>query len=296
MYRGFDNSSQPLTIYKTCRETVRPGPARRVLRQLLGRSGPLLERGGSHCQLTLASDSFVYPVIRKNACTTFSRLIHATQTPGSDPTVRTFGQLRGADCRFFVFRNPVDRLLSTWHNNLVIDPDTSNSIAENFRDLSGCDPERATFEIFVDRYLGNHLRPVGHRWPVDLHLVPQADHLWPINYEFVLSMESLFADASVLFGKAIAVRFFRTPHNRTWTRKYGEPMATRPVAELRKLVRDTGKAPHKQDYLTRDLREQIRELYAVDFDLWERLNVASRLCNHRGAIARRRGILPASSS
>lgn len=112
---------------------------------------------------------------------------------------------------------------------------------------------------FVEAYLRPYLllhSKIGNL--LDMHVVPQADHLWPIDYHKVLRMETLLQDTAKLFGESIASQYFSQSINATSGKELQGAHYNTAVADLKCELRETGCIPQRRAYLDDDLESLLR--------------------------------------
>ena len=186
-----------------------------------------------HYEINLGGRKILYAYIRKNACTAFRRLLNdeyhrlhpstdgARQRKREDfllsGNMKTFLVLRkdlndvsAYDNTMFVYRNPLDRLISVFTNKFIANKGAKD-IARNFENLTGLDFDEATFSDFMS-YAQNDFEKL------DRHLWPQKAHLWDIEYTDAISMDRLQQSMKGLIGgRHIMVgqseRAFGPPHS-----------------------------------------------------------------------------------
>ncbi|MDO6459000.1 sulfotransferase family 2 domain-containing protein [Celeribacter halophilus] len=134
----------------------------------------------------------LYTYIRKNACTSFKRLMlmkARRRVWRKQPDLRKIREFRVKppvghfDHSIFVWRDPFERAVSTYVNKFV-QRSGNEDIFNSFQDVTGKDPISATFRDFID-YLQNPFSKL------DPHAWPQKSHLLEIEYSFPIEMKEL---------------------------------------------------------------------------------------------------------
>ncbi len=274
----FDNRSEPLRNHATYRTKVSSKYSRKFLKEILRKPYFYYSGGGAHFTFKIENKRYVYSFIRKNACSTIARFIVDQEYNSKFPhqkimeiltrktAVRHHHQFNSSDCNFFVFRNPADRLVSLF-NNKFIQGSGDDGIIANFEALTGMDYRESSFHDFLYKYLARYLRPFSNRWLVDAHVIPQADHLWPIRYDCVIPFDGLHSEACLLWGQELADHYFKMPLNASPTVRYDKFSLHTQVSELIEEFAGSGRVPGNHAYIDEDVDNTIRQLYAVDFDM-----------------------------
>ncbi|MEM6460761.1 MAG: sulfotransferase family 2 domain-containing protein [Pseudomonadota bacterium] len=217
----------------------------------------------------------LYCYIRKNACSAFKSLfLH-----GYDPALmqmagnKQIGYLsrfcsarypqdvKGADHVVFIHRDPFERALSTFINKFV--QGTGNEdITVDYRRVTGLEAETASFDDFLHKYLSHEIEGL------DVHVMPQRRHLWPILYTDAIAISQLHESMARIIGEDLAGTYFGKPKN--VSEGYSEEWAPgvysdrTPSNELRSLLANTGRIPPKSAFLTDRQRKRIAEIYRED--------------------------------
>lgn len=156
-----------------------------------------LQRGDYHFLLPIGGKRILYAYIRKNACSAFKAAVGM-----SDAHV---GQLVDAfrwrfwqryDAAIFVYRDPVERLVSLYRNK-VLDDSGNGDILKAYRTAMGEEP--STFERFVEFAAQDS----------DPHCIPQQQHLKPIRYTHAIPLGGLHDRMASLVGDKAAEPFRR---------------------------------------------------------------------------------------
>ena len=228
-----------------------------------------------HFRFRISGRRFVYCYIRKNACSSFKALIRDSYIARGVPPflvegpirrLARFARLRNlrdverADEVFFVYREPVERVISMFNNKVVAERGNEDA-RSNIERQTGRPLEALTFRSFVEDYVAQLDAEL------DLHLVPQARHLLPIDYSRAIPLADLHDEAVTMFGGEIAGRYFSRPVNESGSLLDHRPQTDVAVAELQQNFRATGTYPSKSALLAPDLEVRLRQLYAADYEM-----------------------------
>jgi hypothetical protein len=220
-----------------------------------------------------------YCYIRKNACSAVRRMILDTSphAPRPDePPIRFLGRCHRLDpagvaaCArmIFIVRDPLERAASGYLQQVVKRlHEPYPVLADSIAAVTGRPRDELSFEDFVTGYLGT--RDFGR---INVHFLPQVDHLAPLLYTHVLQVATLAGDAAEVFGPAIAGRYFAQPVNDL------APVSVDPVREawrqpaaaLRARFDASGVLPRKADLLAPETAGPLAEIYAADVALLAR--------------------------
>lgn len=96
---------------------------------------------------------------------------------------RCKGEITGWDHSIFVYREPIDRLVSAFNNKFIV-KHGHEDIFRNFEKRMEKSAAKATFEDFVEYTR----RPFNS---LDPHVWPQKAHLLDIEYTLVIKIENL---------------------------------------------------------------------------------------------------------
>jgi hypothetical protein len=233
---------------------------------------------GLHFPFRANGKRILYAYIRKNACSSFKRLIvsrspHKEKRPDFATSLaflqrfhaeRGGGDGAGYDHTIFVVRDPAERLVSVY-NNKFVQRDGHADIFANYAAVTGEDPDTASFHDFMTRYVG---RPFE---TLDQHVRPQAENLRPAVYTDAILLDELHARMTGIVGPRMADRFFL--HKINSTSRFA-PAAraeawSAPARELHDTFRADGALPPTQSLLSPALRARAREVYAADVALFE---------------------------
>lgn len=233
---------------------------------------------GLHLGFRIRGKRILYCYIRKNACSSFKRLIMARSRERArlaefPSRIRFLQKIHGVrpvrtegfDHSVFVIRDPAERLVSVFRNKFI----QRNGNVKAFRShasLTGQDPETVSFAGFMENYM--RLDPVT----LDPHLRPQAFDLAPVVYSDAIELENLHTHMTALMGDRPADRYFLQKINSSTSPATGpQPdlpaaeMRTTPAETLHRRWKETGRMPATADFLDPGIREQIRDIYAEDY-------------------------------
>lgn len=254
-FHTFDNRN----LLRACRTTLR-------------------RRQPRHLAFSFEGRRIVYCPINKNASTAFTAFLMSLLPQGGDTPKRLAGRSarfkmfaeafpyrfpeRNAsrDMTVFVYRDPFERIVSFYLNKFV-QLSGARSALNSYRQITGCDPETATFHSLVHDYLahGGHLR--------DPHTRPQRDHLLPMRYSHAIPIGHLHAAAAEIFSQETADAFFLAPMNKSGAglARHAIPDADQcPAASLRKTMAEERILPTRDSLLTGDIADTLGRLYARD--------------------------------
>lgn len=290
---SFDNRHEPLSHYDTYRPKKIITSWRRFRRFYRFRFVPYYVGGEVHYAFGHNGQQCLYAFIRKNASSAIAEFLEpklpSRLAKNSDIMRRLHlgfaakqrSQLDRCQCRFFIYRDPLERLVSLFNNkfvqNLYQDQSDLESLLINFEHITKTRYVDATFSDFVRVYLQRYFRLFSNRWLLDAHVVPQADHLWPVYYTHVVRFEHLHEDISIVLGKDTADEFFSRKVNSTSTRRYEDPSSDTTVSDLRRRFTETGELPSLRAYISDELEVIIRNLYAIDYELGSIIGVTGEV-------------------
>jgi hypothetical protein len=227
-------------------------------------------RGRGHFVIDIGGTTLAYCYIRKNACTAFKSLFvqesrHQFHEGGD---VLAFMQehhrarlpdIKSADARVCVVRDPADRVASTFRNKFIQQVGNRDIFA-SYQAVTGRDPQDATFTQLVTDYL-------QHSGPLDPHVWSQMGHLAPVFYEYAIPIQDLETEMANLIGTERAARYFGIRSNATaaaTTAVVSDP-ANEPAGLLHnRYIRDQS-MPSASSLLTPELKDALREIYAEDY-------------------------------
>lgn len=229
-------------------------------------------RASSHFWFRVGNRKFAYCYIRKNACSSFKRFI-CNISGASDITaykqsaysfmrefhsLATVEAIEECDEVILVYRDPYDRLVSTFVNKFV-QRSGNKGIFQSYRNKTGNDPGQTSFRTFVTGYC-------SPPWPaLDPHVRSQKHHLAPVLYTQAIAMADVHARMARLIGSQLADEHFARPVNAT---NYG----TGPSASCDTLSEDlhrsfaaTGQLPSRASLDDHELAAIVAERYRQDY-------------------------------
>ena len=247
------------------RMTDRPA----LVRRAVNRFRPYRQQLLSHFVFEIGGVRIAYCYIRKNACSAFKRMMlgEAGYTGEWHDAIgflqKNFGtnrvaDVRSADWRVFVYRDPFDRAVSLFRNKMVM-PDDARDFLRSYAEVTGSDPLDATFDKFVRSYLS--------RSSLDPHAHSQSSHLLPVSYNLVANIETLAEDIRPIIGDKLATRYFARLVNESSAALFSEPSSDVPVRLLRERYGETGELPGIDALDNPELRSMIRRIYRSDYKL-----------------------------
>lgn len=157
-----------------------------------------LGRGRRHLSFRLGGMRILYAYIRKNGSSTFRAVMNDDpDVPG--PTFAKAGYFAQYDARIFVWRDPEERLLSLYRDQ-ILDGHRADDLVARYWQVMGEPP--STFERFA-RFATTNADP---------HVVPQRHHLRPIRYTHAIELRVLHRTMVDIVGP-VAAEAFRVPRN-----------------------------------------------------------------------------------
>ncbi len=237
-----------------------------------------------HFRISTGEKKIAYCYIRKNACTAFKYFLSRRPTLSirlkkvlgfkryNDPdhfvNIRPFliqkNDYAKGDYRetIFVYRDPVDRTVSTYLNKFV-DNSGAEVIRGNYERVMARDPEDATFMDFL-QYASHDFSEI------DCHLWPQKAHLWDVTYTRAINIKAVHEEMVDLIGAQLAERFFSKRSNATDSngRSMSEPLVDIPASRLRDM-KQRGITFGKVCFLSRQVEEIIGQRYRSDYEMMQ---------------------------
>lgn len=157
-------------------------------------------RGRVHLTLNLGGKRIAYAYIRKNACSAFKQALGFHPSEQIDTVAQGHRYDGGAcDAAIFVWRDPVDRLLSLYKSK-IIERRGAVGMIQACEKILGHIP--SDFDEFVDFAIQ---MPDPHCWT-------QYSHLRRLNYTHAIPMDSLHDVMVSLVGEDEAA-IFKSPVN-----------------------------------------------------------------------------------
>ena len=227
---------------------------------------------GLHFGFEMRGKRLLYCYIRKNACSAFKRMItvrspERAKLDGFSSRLKFLRRFHGVrdiraeeyDHTIFVYRDPVERLVSVWRNKFV-QRDGHDDVFASYAAVTGRDPERASFAEFLEVYMA---RPLPE---LNVHLHPQAACLAAIRYSDALPLRNLHDHMVPIIGAKPAARFFRQATNASAAPagKAPEDARARSSEDLWRHWTQTGTMPSPAAFLGPDDAARIRGIYAAD--------------------------------
>ena len=230
--------------------------------------------GHPHFHVEFEGRRIIYCYIRKNACTAFKALIvNHSPGPGMSPGETAIDYLLdhhraeyrrdivGADRVVFVYRDPINRSISLFKNKFI-QRSGNDDIFRDYERVTGADPDRATFEDFVMRYLGSDTGPN------DPHTRSQRSHLLPIVYTDAIPITALREHMAEVLDGPTADKYFRRKLNASENSStYTDSSASRtPAHALHEVLLREGSFPSRASFLGggNDIEGRLRAIYSQD--------------------------------
>lgn len=221
-----------------------------------------------------------YTYIPKNACTSFKRTFGKAQgwldseTPSAHEMTMSWW-LRGlasyprADERIVVIRDPWDRLLSGYLNRFLMRQDAvaDHAWEHGLAERLGPDATRGdvSFTDFVEYLARTPSRKLNEHWR------PQSDFMIG-SYTRVIRFEHITDDTAFLAGRGLQLEQARGHATSTSRRDLGPGWGKRRARRLRRLRRNRGVLPTRENMYDERLHALVAERYADDVALFERAN------------------------
>lgn len=227
---------------------------------------------------------YVYPRLRlaytyipKNACTSFKRTLGqgqgwlAPDAPSAhemDPRRWLSGLVRypRAEEKIVVLRDPFDRLLSGYLNRFLMrgDPAVDHAMSTGLADVTGpgSTADDVTFSHFVE-YLA---RTPGRR--LNEHWRPQSDFLTG-SYTRYIRFDHLTEDTGFLTERGLPLQARRGHGTSADRRDLGPGWADRKARRLRRVRKEKGALPERENMFDERLYSLVADRYAQDVELFE---------------------------
>ena len=246
-----------------------------------------------HFEITSESgEKIIYAYIRKNACTAFRKFINRKTHPkyvmsklmliNHFPRDHIRGNMRYfarrmSDSqpynkkRIFVYRDPIDRVISFYVNKLVEKKTAIDSI-NNYNKLMGKDAGDCKIANLVE-YIASDLALL------DVHLIPQKSHLYRCSYQ-AIRIDELTSIMVDILGKELGLRYFSRKENssqgvnvrdagHTEVEEIGQ-YSDFTANELQKIV-ESGSVLRKEYLVTTELIDAVRQVYSKDYQMIEEI-------------------------
>ena len=221
----------------------------------------------------------LYTYIRKNACSSFKRYMYFRLTDPSGVGLAKYRELKidpkgfdlsDLDVSIFVYRDPVDRVISTFVNKFVEGRGASDIYARmHIADDDAV--KKHTFGGFV-----NYVMSTRDFRELDPHLWPQAAHLIEIEYTHPISMDRLHEQMSQFLAPGSADAFSGRANASGGNGQLFEgDLSTATVADIQGLISD-GKRVSKTNFRTAQLVEALEARYEQDVAMIKRIQEGFR--------------------
>lgn len=221
-----------------------------------------------------------YTYVRKNGCRTFKHLFQSyskhdfSACKSSLSAMRTFhrasslDEIDGSDYRIFVYRDPVERVVSAYKHKFV-QMKGNKDIFTNFKRVTGLSPNRCRFVDFVDLYV-SRLNELSTS--LDCHVLPMYMHAFPVHYNAVIDIKDLYKDMSSILGKEVADAHFLKKHNSTEGRldfNFPRQALYMEAKELHDYYHRYQVTPSVDDLLNGDIEKKLKGIYREDYKMIE---------------------------
>jgi len=171
--------------------------------------------GMLHLGFSINGKQIGYAYIRKNGCSAFKKLLgfHPSTDVSKISELYPFVSKRKYDAIIFVWRDPIERLISLYKSK-ILENRGATDIINRYQLSMGTYP--SSFEEFVK---------FAVRW-VDPHCIPQYTHLKRLRYTHAIPLQHLHQAMSHLIGKEHSGAF-ANPTNASSTIDLDIPAVTR---------------------------------------------------------------------
>jgi len=150
-------------------------------------------------------------------------------------------------------------------------------IHANFEKITGLSPEKTTFNEFVYSYL------TRCSTVLDSHVKPQSRHLLPVRYTDAILLADLSHQMRHIIGEKLAASYFGKKLNATTSTDADKNNLVReeincdiPSHELYRRFVNNDKLPSSSSFLNNQNIQAIKDIYAEDYDLIERIQGGGR--------------------
>ena len=233
-----------------------------------------------HFQLEIDDEWYVFCAIHKNASSTIRRLIENVSKikRGDGESIFHFLYVNhlarsvadiNKSCNVMAFvRDPVERVVSCYQNKFI-QRQGNRTIFKDYGDVIGDGAGSATFEQFVEGYIGrcfNGKSTVNKKH--DRHIYTQHQQLLPVNYQRIALVDQF---DSVLSDVGLNHLLPKSRENSTSDKEYLPGASSIPADSLHNHFLNSGKTPDATCLLTSDLVNRIRSLYKADFEAFGHL-------------------------
>lgn len=230
-----------------------------------------------HFGVRVNSVDVAYLYIRKNACSSWKRLL-VENSPYKDRrseyrsdvaflqkfhSISRTQKLAGYPNRIVVVRDPIERCVSGFLNQIVMRKGEGSRPIQHVERRCNEGIGRMTFRQFVESYL--LITDEGNLNP---HFIPQVSHLAPMRYTHMWHLNELESRAKSLFGCEVGERYFGKRWNSTGkVGRYETPAADLTVDTLYRRFRKERTLPSVDALLDEALSEALNDVYSKDREL-----------------------------
>lgn len=220
--------------------------------------------------------SIVYTYIRNNACSSFKNFFRwgseyelgrgkeTLREMGRYHLVRDYKVAESADYRIFVYRDPVERMVSLYKNKFI-QGSGAEGMHRDYYALTGERAEDASFLDFITKYVSN----VGREEKLNPHVLPQSWHLMPICYNAAIHIKKLGEEMKFLVGENASKEIFSSPYNSTSIKKnvfFGGGEGIK-AYRYKEYLKTDGVYPSLESLVTEKIRRKIVEVYSDDYEM-----------------------------
>lgn len=178
----------------------------------------------AHYRIRIGEIELAYLYIRKNACSAWKRLFiqespARARRPEYDSAmafmqrehrVRSVRELARVPNRVVVLRDPIERVVSGFTNQLIMRLGERSKPIGNVETKCGKRVGELTFAEFVNEYI---LATRDHE--INPHFLRQSAHLAPVEYTHMWLLDDLETSAARLLGAELSEKYFGRPRNAT---------------------------------------------------------------------------------
>ena len=186
---------------------------------------------------------------------------------------------KDANYNIFIYRDPLDRLISLYLNKFIV-KSLENDVAKLFESTFNTPAKLATFEDFIMKF--SKIAKIEKNG----HFHSHYDTLGRFNYNAVIEFKQIKADFLMIMPDKYVEKYFSSPINKSDFSastlsdstdpflKFGSDVGAVPAEELRQCFAIHGKTPPRDRFASPARADRVREIYAVDYALSERLEKA----------------------
>jgi len=229
----------------------------------------------------IEGEEILYTYIRKNACTSFKNIIAyyslhdfkkaGSRLKGMEKYHRVKAPVQAANVknRVFVYRDPIERVISVFKNKFI-QLSGANDIIKNFSEVSGVNVEECSFNGFVE----NYVMKIAEGVSIDAHLLPQQWHLLPITYNRAIPLKLIKEGMADMVGEDVANKFFSKPFNATshsssFSSSYCGDVS---IKDLRNLYISENTFPSSERFLTPRTIGLLKLIYSDDYRMLDNIH------------------------